>query len=102
MRYSLKQVSVFLKVAHYENISRAADDLSMSQSAVSSSLTDFERHYDMQLFDRKGKKLQLNELGRALRPEAQALFEQAQAFEQLLQQENTVPALRVGATPTAR
>jgi len=100
MRYSLKQVSVFLNVAHYENISRAADDLAMSQSAVSSSLADFERHYDMQLFDRKGKKLQLNELGRALRPEAQALLEQAQAFEQLLQQENTVPALRVGATLT--
>ncbi len=100
MRYSLKQVRVFLKVAHYENISRAANDLAMSQSAVSSSLADFEKHYELQLFDRKGKKLQLNELGRALRPEAQALFEQAQAFEQLLQQENTVPALRVGATLT--
>ena len=100
MRYSLKQVRVFLKVAHYENISKAALDLSMSQSAVSSALSDFERHYDIQLFDRNGKKLQLNELGRALRPQAQALFEQAQAFEQHLQQQNTVPALRVGATLT--
>ena len=54
----------------------------------------------MRLFDRTGKHLQLNELGRALRPKAQALFEQAQAFEQLLQQENTIPALRVGATLT--
>ena len=100
MRYSLKQVRVFLKVAHYENISKAALDLSMSQSAVSSALSDFEKHYGIQLFDRKGKKLQLNELGRALRPQAQALFEQAEAFEQHLQQENTVPVLRVGATLT--
>ncbi|OUS02301.1 LysR family transcriptional regulator [Gammaproteobacteria bacterium 54_18_T64] len=100
MRYSLKQVQVFLKVAHYENISKAALDLAMSQSAVSSALSDFERHYDIRLFDRNGKKLQLNELGRALRPQAQALYEQAQAFEQRLQQRNTVPALRVGATLT--
>ncbi|OUS12465.1 LysR family transcriptional regulator [Gammaproteobacteria bacterium 53_120_T64] len=100
MRYSLKQVQVFLKVAHYENISKAARDLAMSQSAVSSALSDFERHYDIWLFDRNGKKLQLNGLGRALRPQAQALYEQAQAFEQQLQQQNTVPALRVGATLT--
>lgn len=100
MRYSLKQVQVFLNVARYENISKAAQDLSMSQSAVSSALSDFERHYDIQLFDRTGKKLQLNELGRALRPQAQALFEQAQAFEQHLQQQNTIPGLRVGATLT--
>ena len=63
MRYSLKQVRVFLKVAYYENMSKAALDLSMSQSAVSSALSDFERHYGIQLFDRNGKKLQLNELG---------------------------------------
>ncbi len=100
MRYSLKQLRVFLKVAHYQNISKAALDLAMSQSAVSSSLSDFEKHYDIQLFDRNGKKLQLNELGRALRPQAQALFEQAQVFEQLLQQQSTTPALRVGATLT--
>ena len=91
MRYSLKQLQVFLKVAHYQNISKAALDLAMSQSAVSSSLSDFEGHYGIQCFDRNGKKLQLNELGRALRPQALALFEQAQAFEQLLQQQNTIP-----------
>ena len=100
MRYSLKQVRVFLKVAHYENISKAALDLAMSQSAVSSALSGFERHYDLQLFDRNGKKLQLNELGRALRPNALALYEQALAFEQLLQQQSSAPALKVGATLT--
>ncbi len=100
MPYSLKQVQVFLNVARYENISKAALDLSMSQSAVSSALSDFERHYDIRLFDRNGKKLQLNELGRALRPQAQALFEQTQAFEQDLLQQGSISGLRVGATLT--
>ena len=50
MRYSLKQLQVFLKVAHYQNISKAAHELAMSQSAVSSALSDFEKRYDMQLF----------------------------------------------------
>jgi len=100
MRYSLKQLHVFLKVAHYQNISKAAGDLAMSQSAVSSALSDFEKHYSMRLFDRNGRKLQLNELGRAIRPQAQALFEQAQAFEQRLLQQSTIPALKVGAALT--
>ena len=41
----------------------------MSQSAVSGSLADLERQFDVQLFDRIGKRLQLSALGaRAARP----------------------------------
>ena len=50
-----------------ESVSRAAETLGMSQSAVSGSLADLERQFDVQLFDRVGKRLQLSELGRALR-----------------------------------
>lgn len=100
MKYSLRQLQVFLAVARTENISQAAKDLSMSQSAVSSALADLEKRYEMRLFDRHGKKLQLNELGRALRPRAVALYEQAGEFEQLLQEGNAAPALRIGATLT--
>ncbi len=100
MRYSLRQLKVFLAAAHFENITRAAESLAMSQSAASSSLRDLEQQFDIQLFDRVGKRLQLNELGRALRPKAEALLEQAQAFERDLTRHQDLGLLKVGATLT--
>ncbi len=100
MKYSFRQLEVFLAVSHTENITRAAQSLSMSQSAASSALKDLEGQFSIQLFDRVGKRLQLNELGRLLRPSAQALLEQAQALEHAFSQHLTPGLLKVGATLT--
>lgn len=100
MHYTLRQLEVFLAAAHTENITRAAEKLSMSQSAASSALKDLEQQFSIQLFDRIGKRLQINELGRALRPQAEALLDQAQAMEQGFRRHDQVGELKVGATLT--
>lgn len=100
MRYSLRQLQVFLETARQQNISRAAASLSMSQSAASSALKELESQFDIQLFDRIGKRLQLNELGRLMLPRAQALLEQAQALEEDLDRHAESGPLKVGATLT--
>lgn len=100
MHFTLRQLEVFLEVARTENISRAAQTLAMSQSAASSALGDLERHFDLLLFDRVGKRLQLNELGRLVWPRAQLLLEQACDLELALQQHREIGGLKVGATLT--
>ncbi|MDX5299737.1 MAG: LysR family transcriptional regulator [Gammaproteobacteria bacterium] len=100
MRYTLRQLEVFLATAHHENITRAAESLAMSQSAASSALSELEQQFDVRLFDRIGKRLQLNELGRLLRPQALALLERAQALEQALEGHVDIGTLKVGATLT--
>ena len=100
MRYTLRQLDVFLAVAHHENVTRAAEELAMSQSAASGALKDLEQQFDVQLFDRVGKRLQLNELGRLLRPKAESLLEQAKEFEQDLIKHKRVGKLKLGATLT--
>lgn len=100
MRYTLRQLDVFLAVAHHENVTRAAEQLAMSQSAASGALKDLEQQFDVQLFDRVGKRLQLNELGRLLRPKAESLQEQAKEFEQELIKHKRVGRLKLGATLT--
>jgi DNA-binding transcriptional LysR family regulator len=100
MRYSLRQLEVFLATAQYENITRAAQSLAMSQSAASGSLKDLEQQFDVLLFDRVGKRLQLSELGLQLRPQAENLLAQAREFEQSLSGHDVVGGLRVGATLT--
>jgi DNA-binding transcriptional LysR family regulator len=100
MRFTFRQLEVFLAVARSESVSRAAEQLAMSQSAVSSALADLEQQFDLLLFDRIGKRLQLGGLGLSLRPRAEALLEQARALEHGLSNRSEVGALRVGATLT--
>ena len=100
MRYSLRQLEVFLATARYENITRAAAALAMSQSAASGSLRELESHFNVRLFDRLGKRLQLSELGQQLRPQAENLLEQARALEHALAGEDVIGRLHVGATLT--
>jgi DNA-binding transcriptional LysR family regulator len=100
MRFTLRQLEVFLAVAQHESVSRAAENLAMSQSAVSGALADLERQFEIQLFERLGKRVQLSGLGRSLRPRAQALLEQAAELETGLSNQSAVGLLRVGATLT--
>ena len=100
MHFTLKQLQVFLAVASHENVSVAASELAMSQSAASTSLKQLEQRFELELFDRIGKRLQLNEQGAALRPKAAALLSQAQELENGLIKNDEIGNLRVGATLT--
>jgi DNA-binding transcriptional LysR family regulator len=100
MRYTLRQLEIFLAVAQYQNISRAAKSLHMSQSAASEALLNLEHTFDVTLFDRVSNKLALNAIGNTLRKEAQSLLRQCQAFEESLQMHKDVGHLNVGASFT--
>ena len=72
MRFTLRQLEVFLAVARSDSVSQAARELAMSQSAVSGALLDLESQFEIQLFDRIGKRLELSERGRSVRARAEA------------------------------
>lgn len=98
MRFSFRQLEVFLAAAQFENITRASEHLAMSQSAASGALRELEQQFDVQLFDRVGKRLQLNELGRVMRPRVEAMLEQARELESALDRHTDIGELKVGAT----
>jgi len=100
MRYTLRQLEVFLAVARTGSVSRAGTELAMSQSAVSSSLADLERQFDIRLFDRIGKRLRLSELGRSLRSRSEAVWDHAHELDAALANQADTTRLRVGATLT--
>lgn len=100
MHFTLRQLQVFVTIAQTQNVSQAANLLSMSQSACSSALRDLEQQYDAPLFERIGKRLQTNALGQRLRPQAQALLDQAAELELALVQHKNVAQLKLGATLT--
>ncbi len=98
MKYTFRQLEVFLATARHENLSRAARELNMSQSAASDSLKELEHQFDIQLFDRIGKRLQLNDFGRVLQPRAEELLERAEELQSALGKHQDVGTIKVGAT----
>lgn len=100
MRYSLRQLEVFLATARHENVTKAAQQLAMSQSAASGALAEIEAQFGVLLFDRVGKRLRLSALGEQVRGQAENLLEQAQEFERALTGVRAAGYLKLGATLT--
>lgn len=100
MHFTLRQLQVFLAVANHQNVSRAASELALSQSATSTALKELEQRFNVTLFDRIGKRLQLNEQGLALRPRVAALLSRAEELESSLIKHSDIGDLKVGATLT--
>lgn len=100
MKYSLRQLEIFVAISRTESVSRAAEVLSLSQSATSTALSELERQFDLQLFDRVGKSLRINETGQQLLPRAVELLDRAKEIENLLQGHAGFGHMKIGATLT--
>lgn len=99
LRLTLKQVEVFVATARGGSTRAAADRVARSQSAASTALADLEAALGLQLFDRLGRGLALNENGRAFLHRAQALLEAAASAQALFTAAPDAP-LRLSASFT--
>ena len=100
MRYTLRQLEVFLEVARTGNLTVASNELAMSQSAASGALKELESRFDTQLFDRVGKRLKINPAGRTLQTKAEELLQRAEDLESTLIKKGEFGSIKVGATMT--
>ncbi|MBL7005859.1 MAG: LysR family transcriptional regulator [Spirochaetia bacterium] len=71
----LYKIKSFTKVSKLLSVSRAAEELYLTQPAVSAHIKDLEYEYGIKLFDRVGRNIQLTVAGRALLPYAYSLLE---------------------------
>src|SRR5438132_13437648 len=74
MLVSLHQLSVFRAVARHQSFTRAAEELFISQPAVSALVRELERHYGVELFEPVGRRVRLTEAGRLLEEYADRLL----------------------------
>ena len=101
LRLTLRQLQIFRFVAESGSTAAAATAISLSQSATSAAIIELERGLELQLFDRVGKRLQLNDNGRALLPQALALLDGAGWVERwALDREAQIGTLRIGSSTT--
>ncbi len=99
LRLNLRQLEVFVATARAGSTRAAAERVARSQSAASAALAELEAAVGAPLFDRVGRRLVLNENGRALLPRAAAMIDDATELQHLFSGEHAVP-LRVAASFT--
>ena len=91
----------FHAVAHDGNLTRTAERLNLSQSALSTQIKTLEARLGHSLFERVGRQLKLTEVGKIALDHADRIFGTGAELLAILQQRGiTRPVLRVGALST--
>ena len=73
---NIQNLRYFAIVAKLENVTKAAELMHTSQSAVSKNILALEEEFGVNLFDRFGKKLVLNDAGRRFLQSCEKILEE--------------------------
>ena len=83
---TLRQLKVFEAVARLLSFSRAAEELHLTQPAVSTQVRKLEEHADNALFEQFGKKIYLTPAGNELLQISRSIIQQFEAAENAMMQ----------------
>ncbi|MFN3144009.1 MAG: LysR family transcriptional regulator [Paracoccaceae bacterium] len=101
MSLNYHHLRYFQMVAHEGNLTRAAEKLNLSQSALSTQIRQLEDRLGQSLFERRGRALHLTEAGRIALDHADVIFAAGQELVATLGQAGRArQALRVGSLST--
>lgn len=80
MNYTLHQLQIFLKVSQTQSITKAAEELHLTQPAVSIQLKNFQSQFDIPLTEIIGRKIYITAFGKEVALAAEAILEQVHAI----------------------
>ena len=74
MNYTVNQLRVFLKVVEKKSVTRASEELFMTQPAVSIQLKNFQEQFDVPLTELIGRRLYITAFGFEIAHIAERVF----------------------------
>lgn len=80
MNYTLNQLNIFLKIAQTGSVTKAADELHLTQPAVSIQLKNFQEQFDIPLTEVVGRKIYITDFGREIAEAAENIINQVHAI----------------------
>jgi len=96
----ISQLRYFLKVAERQNFTKAADDLVVSQPALSRSIAKLEDELGQPVFERQSRSVTLTDAGRLLRARAEQILALIDDTLAEITDDGQAGRIRVGAIPT--
>ena len=80
MNYTLNQLQIFLKVAEKQSVTKAAEELHLTQPAVSVQLKNFQNQFDIPLTEVVGRKIYITDFGKEIAVAADKIINQVHAI----------------------
>lgn len=84
MNITLRQLRVFSAVARHLSFTRAAEELCLTQPAVSMQVKQLENQLDVPLFEHLGKKIFLTEMGKEVYHYSRSILQQIDELQSVL------------------
>jgi len=99
---TFEQLKIFMEVAQHLHFTKAAEVLFLTQPAVSAAIQRIEEQYEVKLFERTGRRVELTEAGKFLKQEAQTVLDQLSLVERGLREFTNLQRgeLKLGASLT--
>ncbi len=76
MHYTLHQLEIFFKISQLKSITKAAEELNLTQPAVSIQLKKFQDQFPLPLTEYLGRKIHITEFGKEIADTAENILEQ--------------------------
>ena len=80
MNYTLNQLRIFIKIVQTQSITKAAEELHLTQPAVSIQLKNFQNQFEMPLTEVIGRKLYITDFGKEIARSVEEIINQVQAI----------------------
>ncbi len=80
MNYTLNQLQIFLKIVQTESVTKASEELHLTQPAVSIQLKNFQDQFDIPLTEVIGRKIYITDFGREIANAAEVIIQQVHAI----------------------
>lgn len=81
MNYTLHQLQIFLKITQTQSITKAAEELYLTQPALSIQLKNFQDQFEIPLTEVIGRKLYITDFGKEIAEAAQTILEEAEKIK---------------------
>ncbi|MEY3323247.1 MAG: HTH-type transcriptional activator CmpR [Bacteroidota bacterium] len=78
MNYTLNQLQIFLKIVQTQSVTKAAEELHLTQPAVSIQLKNFQEQFEIPLTEVIGRKIYITAFGREVAESVENILEQVQ------------------------
>jgi DNA-binding transcriptional LysR family regulator len=80
MKYTLNQLQIFLKVVQTKSVTKASEELHLTQPAVSIQLKNFQDQFDLPLTEVIGRKIYITDFGHEIAESAENIIDQVYAI----------------------
>ncbi|KYG75767.1 MULTISPECIES: LysR family transcriptional regulator [Roseivirga] len=104
MDYTLHQLRIFHKIAQVQSVTKAAEELFLTQPAISIQLKKFQEQFSVPLFEIVGRQLYITDFGKEIAETAEKILNEVQAinYKTLTYKNQLAGRLKVSVVSTGK